>query len=93
MERWKMYKGKDKLIQPQLGCECSKHNNNHNKDGRDDDRKDDHHMMHHDTDVCSVMNTQHVWPAHDENQLYSTRVDTMFTSDHYALITDLFFLK
>ena len=39
-----------------------------------------------------LRSVQHVWPAHEATQLHSTRVDTMFTSDHYPLIADFPFL-
>lgn len=43
-------------------------------------------------DMCVYRNVEHVWPSHERDELHSTRVDTMFSSDHYPLMTDLFFL-
>ena len=45
-----------------------------------------------DSGRCHFRNVEHVWPAHEEDELHSTRVDTMFTSDHYALMADFSFL-
>ena len=41
---------------------------------------------------CVLSDVEHVWPAHELSQLHSTRVETMFSSDHYPLLADLFFL-
>ena len=48
-----------------------------------------------DGEDCSgaQLQLQHTWPAHDATELHSTRVDTMFSSDHYPLLCDLHFLE
>ena len=42
---------------------------------------------------CVYRNVEHVWPVHEADVLHSTRIDTMFSSDHYPLVTDLSFLS
>jgi endonuclease/exonuclease/phosphatase family metal-dependent hydrolase len=82
MQRWKQFTG-DRAAPP-LRCACT-------SDGTEGEADAQHAG-----DVspaCRCGNVEHVWPEHEDGELHSTRVNTMWTSDHYPLMADLPFLQ